>query len=124
MFHTTARKLVQDEDGRVLGAICTNPDGDYVYYKTSKGVIDVAGSYAANHEMVDALCYPSLARFIKRYSGYNAKMTETAPVDIDEKMDDGLGHRMMMWAGAIFEDSTPPTRPGATTATGSPRRWP
>ena len=39
---------------------------------------------------------PSLARFIKRYSGYNAKMTETAPVDIDEKMDDGIGHRMMM----------------------------
>ncbi len=107
VFHTTARKLVQDETGAVLGAICTNPDGDYVYYKTNKGVIMCAGSYAGNHEMVDALCYPSLARFIKRYSGYNAKMTDTAPVDIDEKMDDGIGHRMMMWAGAIFEEIDP-----------------
>ena len=107
VFHMTARKLVQDEDGKVLGAICTNEAGDYVYYKTAKGVIMCAGSYAGNEEMVDALCYPSLARFIKRYSGYNAKMTETAPVDIEEKMDDGLGHRMMMWAGAIFEEIDP-----------------
>lgn len=107
VFHMTARKLVQDEHGCVVGCICTNEAGDYVYYKTAKGVIMCAGSYAGNPEMVDALCYPSLARFIKRYSGYNAKMTEQSPVDIDEKMDDGLGHRMMMWAGAIFEEIDP-----------------
>lgn len=107
-FHVTARKLVQDETGAVLGCICTDDEtGEHIYFKTAKGVIMCCGSYAGNYEMVDALCYPSMAKFIKKYSGYNAKATETAPVDCEEKMDDGLGHRMMMWAGAIFEEIDP-----------------
>ena len=61
----------------------------------------------ANEEMVDALCYPSMAQFIKKYSGYNAKTSETAPVTTDERMDDGTGHKMMCWAGAIMEEIDP-----------------
>lgn len=107
LFNTCARVLVQDESGAVVGCIATNEAGEYVYFKTAKGVIMCAGSYGANEEMVKALCYPSMANFVRKYSGYNAKATETAPVTCDERMDDGLGHRMMMWAGAIFEEIDP-----------------
>ena len=106
-FNTCARVLTQDEDGTVTGLIATNENGEYVYYKANKAVIMCAGSYGANEEMVDALCYPSMAQFIKKYSGYNAKASETAPVTTDERMDDGTGHKMMCWAGAIMEEIDP-----------------
>ena len=106
-FNTCARVLTQDEDGTVTGLIATNEGGEYVYYKANKAVIMCAGSYGGNEEMVDALCYPSMAQFIKKYSGYNAKASETAPITTGEKMDDGIGHRMMCWAGAIMEEIDP-----------------
>ena len=106
-FNTCARKLVQDEDGRVTGLIATDEDGNYVHYQAAKGVIMCAGSYGGNAAMVDHFCYPSMAEFVKRYNAYNAKASATAPVTTDEVMDDGIGHRMMCWAGAIMEEIDP-----------------
>jgi fumarate reductase flavoprotein subunit len=107
VFETTARKLVQDENGAVTGAICTNPEGAYVQYNTSKGVVMCAGSYGGNVDMVNHFCYPSFAHFVNTYNAYNAKASETAPVTISEKMDDGIGHKAMCWAGAIMEEIDP-----------------
>lgn len=106
-FHTCARVLVQDEEGTVTGLIATNENGEYVFYRANKGVIMCAGSYGGNHEMVDYFCYPSMAEFVKRYNGYNAKASETAPITTSERMDDGIGHKMMCWAGAIMEEIDP-----------------
>lgn len=106
-FNTCARKLVQEDDGTVTGLIATDENGDYVYYKAAKGVIMCAGSYGGNTDMVEHFCYPSMAEFVKRYNSYNAKASETAPVTTDEPMDDGVGHRMMCWAGAIMEEIDP-----------------
>lgn len=107
VFNTCARKLVQDEDGTVTGLIATNEAGDYVHYQASKGVIMCAGSYGGNADMVEHFCYPSMAEFVSRYNAYNAKASDTAPVTIDERMDDGIGHRMMCWAGGIMEEIDP-----------------
>lgn len=106
-FNTCARTLVQETDGTIAGLIATNDAGDYVYYKAAKGVIMCAGSYGGNEAMVDYFCYPSMAEFVKRYNSYNAKASDTAPVTTDENMDDGIGHRMMCWAGAIMEEIDP-----------------
>jgi len=106
-FNTCARKLVQDADGAVLGLIATNENNENVYYKTSKAVIVCAGSYGGNEDMVNNFCYPSMAKFINTYNAYNAKSTESAPITTSEKMDDGTGHKMMCWAGAIMEEIDP-----------------
>ena len=107
LFNTCARVLVQEDDGAVAGLIATNEDGEYVYYKANKGVIMCAGSYGGNEAMVDHFCYPSMAEFVKRYNSYNAKSSDTAPVTTKENMDDGIGHKMMCWAGAIMEEIDP-----------------
>lgn len=107
LFNTCARVLVQEDDGAVAGLIATNEDGEYVYYKVNKGVIMCAGSYGGNEAMVDHFCYPSMAEFVKRYNSYNAKSSDTAPVTTKENMDDGIGHKMMCWAGAIMEEIDP-----------------
>ncbi|MDR3136582.1 MAG: FAD-dependent oxidoreductase [Coriobacteriales bacterium] len=106
-FDTCARLLTQDEAGRVNGLIATNESGDYVYYQASKAVIMCAGSYGGNTDMVDHFCYPTMANFIKNYNSYNAKASDSAPVTTDETMDDGTGHKMMVWAGAIMEEIDP-----------------
>lgn len=107
VFNTCARVLVQDEEGSVNGLIATNEEGDYVHYKTKRGVIMCAGSYGGNEAMVDHFCYPSMAEFVKNYNSYNAKASQTAPITTDEVMDDGLGHKMMCWSGAIMEEIDP-----------------
>ncbi len=106
-YDTCGRLLVQDDDGTVTGVIATNPDGDYVYYKANNGVIVCTGSYGANEAMVNYFCYPWMARFVSKYRMYNPRATETAPITTDEEMDDGTGHEMLCWAGAIMEQIDP-----------------
>jgi fumarate reductase flavoprotein subunit len=106
-FNTCARKLVQDDSGAVTGLIATDANGDYVYYKTAKGVVMCVGSYGGNKDMVEHFCYPSMAHFIETYTQYNAKASDTCPVTTTESMDDGTGHKMMCWAGAIMEEIDP-----------------
>ncbi len=106
-FNTCARKLVQEDDGTVIGVIATNENGEYVYYKTNKGVVMCTGPYQGNEDMVDRFCYSGQAEFAKNYCSYNARASETCPVTTDEAMDDGLGMRMMCWAGGEMENINP-----------------
>ncbi len=106
-FNTCARKLVQDDDGAVTGVIATNEDDEYVYYKTNKGVIMCTGPYQENEEMLNRFCYPGMAHFINNYNEYNARASDTAPITSSEKLADGLGQRMMVWAGGMMEEIDP-----------------
>ncbi|MDR2454045.1 MAG: FAD-dependent oxidoreductase [Bifidobacteriaceae bacterium] len=106
-YNTTARVLTQDADGRVTGVIAQNQDGDYIYYKASGGVVVATGSYGGNDDMVRAFAPPFLREYAKNYRVYNARVTETSPITTDETMDDGTGHKMMCWAGAVMEQIDP-----------------
>lgn len=102
-FNTCGRKLTQDADGTVTGVIATDPDGKYVYYKASKGVVVATGSYGHNEEMMQHFNPQWVCDFAKNYGVYNGRVSERTPITTDEIMDDGLGHKMMGWVGADFE---------------------
>ncbi|MDR2380205.1 MAG: FAD-dependent oxidoreductase [Bifidobacteriaceae bacterium] len=106
-YNTTARVLTQDSDGTVTGVIAQKQDGDYVYYKAAKGVVVATGSYGGNEDMVRAFAPPFLREYAKNYRVYNARVTDTSPITTDETMDDGTGHKMMAWAGAVMEQIDP-----------------
>jgi fumarate reductase flavoprotein subunit len=106
-FHTTARRLLQDENGRITGLIATNEKGAHVHYQAAKGVIICTGSYGGNDEMMEHFAPPFLATFAKRYGRYNARVTDRTPITTSEKMDDGSGHKMLCWAGAVMEEIDP-----------------
>lgn len=101
-FNTCAQVLVKDDSGAVTGVIATNADGDYVYYHASKGVVMCTGSFGGNEDMVRRFYPTTLANFALSTNAYNVYMTED-PVT-DDNMDDGLGHRMLCWAGAQMEE--------------------
>ncbi|MDR0499900.1 MAG: FAD-dependent oxidoreductase [Coriobacteriales bacterium] len=107
VYNTTARVLTQDDDGTVTGVIAQNKDGDYIYYKAATGVVVATGSYGGNEDMMRAFANPWLAEYAKNYGIYNARVTDTAPITTDEKMDDGTGHKMLCWAGAVMEQTDP-----------------
>jgi fumarate reductase flavoprotein subunit len=104
-FETCGRVLTQDADGTVTGVIATNPDGDYVYYKASKAVIVCNGSYGHNEEMLRHFGNDWICDFAQKYGIYNGRVSENVPITIDGDMDDGLGHKMMGWVGADFEQT-------------------
>jgi fumarate reductase flavoprotein subunit len=106
-YNTTARVLTQEADGTVTGVIAQNQAGDYIYYKAATGVVVASGSYGGNEEMMEAFANPWLANYAKNYGVYNARVTETSPITTDEKMDDGTGHKMLCWAGAVMEQTDP-----------------
>ncbi|MDR0626303.1 MAG: FAD-dependent oxidoreductase [Bifidobacteriaceae bacterium] len=107
-YNTTARVLTQDADGRVTGVIAQkDDDGDYVYYKASGGVVVASGSYGGNEEMIEAFANPWLREYARNYRVYNARVTETSPITTKETMDDGSGHKMMCWVGAVMEQIDP-----------------
>ncbi|MDR1713776.1 MAG: FAD-dependent oxidoreductase [Coriobacteriales bacterium] len=107
-YNTTARVLTQDADGTVTGVIAQkDDDGDYVYYKASGGVVVATGSYGGNDEMMRAFANPWLANYAKNFGVYNARVTETSPITTKETMDDGTGHKMLCWAGAVMEQIDP-----------------
>jgi fumarate reductase flavoprotein subunit len=107
VYNTTDRVLTQDADGTVTGVIAQDQTGDYIYYKAASGVIMATGSYGGNEEMLRAFCAPWLREYAINYGVYNARVTETSPITTDEKMDDGTGHKMMAWAGAVMEQTDP-----------------
>lgn len=100
-YNTRAEKLVQDDTGAVTGVIATNADGENVYYHTSKGVIMCTGSFGSNETMMKHFYTSHFADWALTNNSYTAYMND-APVD--EVMDDGLGHRMLCWAGAEMEE--------------------
>lgn len=55
LWETTVKQLVQDDSGRVTGAIGQRADGSYVQVNASKGVVVCLGDFSANAEMCDDL---------------------------------------------------------------------
>lgn len=101
-YKTKAEVLVQDESGRVTGVIATNDSGEKIYYKAAKGVVMCTGSFGKNEAMMRRFFPKHFADWALKYNSYEAYMG-TDPVT-DKEMDDGLGHRMLCWAGAEMEE--------------------
>ena len=87
-FSTTLIKLVQDDSGKVTGAIAQNGEGAYIKINASKGVIICTGGYATNTEMMKALQPQTLDMKVNYTLGSTA---------------DGSGIKAMMWAGAALD---------------------
>ena len=101
-FEVKGEVLVKDESGRVTGVIATNAAGDHVYYQASKGVVMCTGSFGGNDAMMERFYTKNFAEFAKNYNTYNCYMLDDPITDYD--MDDGLGHKMLCWAGAEMEE--------------------
>lgn len=101
-FKVKGELLVKDESGRVTGVIATNAAGDHVYYQASKGVVMCTGSFGGNDAMMERFYTKNFAEFAKNYNTYNCYMLDDPITDYE--MDDGLGHRMLCWAGAEMEE--------------------
>ncbi len=100
-YKVRGEKLVQDESGAVTGIIATDADGESIYYHASKGVIMCTGSFGANESMMKRFYPPHFADWALKYDEYTAYMGSSG---VTETMDDGLGHRMLCWAGAEMEE--------------------
>ncbi len=87
MTETTLIRLVRN-DGRVTGAICTDPEGHYILINASKGVILATGGYSGNMEMLAAR-QPLSLRLASRAGS----------------PDNGSGIKAALWSGAHMQDS-------------------
>lgn len=82
-YSTPAVQLVQDNSGRVIGAVGQKEDGSYIQVNASKGVVIATGDYSYNPELVNLWC-PAANDY--KFGG----MTERT----------GDGHLMAKWIGA------------------------
>ncbi len=94
IFNSPAQQLVQDDNGRVTGAICQDSDGNYIQYNASKGVVLATGDISYNDEMLDYYA-PIAEKVMTRLCA--------APGNV------GDGQKMAMWAGGVMQDRDWPT---------------
>ncbi len=87
-WSTSLIRLLQDETGRVTGAIAKNDDG-YIQINASRGVVVCTGGYARNDEMMKALQPQTL----NKYS-----------LSIAIAGTDGDGIKACLWAGAHMDE--------------------
>lgn len=87
-YQTTAKKLIQDEGGRVIGVVAETPEGTLKKYYGTKAVVLATGGYEGNYEM-QRKYLPDYDRYICRVG----KLTNS-----------GDGLLMAQWAGAKVED--------------------
>lgn len=87
-YLTAAKKLIQDESGKVLGVIAEKEDGTLIKYYGTRGVILATGGYEGNFDMQNKYL-PEADRYIVRVG----KLTNS-----------GDGLLMAQWAGAKIED--------------------
>lgn len=104
-FNETATVLVQDESGKVTGAITQGPDG-YVKYNASKAVVLATGDYSQNADMLWGL-QDELVEWAMR-----AGKTKEDLMGMSPNMGEGI--KMACWAGGFVEAS-----PRATNQNGS-----
>ena len=88
MTETTLVKLVKNDDGRVIGAICTDAEGHYILINASKAVILATGGYRGNTEMLMAR-QPVTMKLASRVGS----------------ADNGSGIKAALWAGGHMQDS-------------------
>ena len=117
-FNETATVLVQDDSGKVIGAITQGPDG-YVKYNVSKAVVLATGDYAQNADMVWGL-QDELVEWAMR-----AGKTKEDLVGMSPNMGEGI--KMACWAGGFMEASPRATNQNGSGAGGpwgvSPMLW-
>lgn len=94
VYEMPAVQLVQDEPGKVTGAICQNKSGEYVQYNASKGVVLATGDISYNDEYIDAFA-PVANRVFTRLCSDQGNV--------------GDGHNMAAWAGGAFQEGPWPT---------------
>ena len=73
-----------------------------LFRSAAKGVIVCTGSYAGNAAMVKKFQQEKVAKLLEEGNVYTMYM-EADDISSTEPMDDGIGHRMMCWAGAEME---------------------
>ena len=88
VYESPAVQLVQDDSGKVTGAICKTKEG-YVQYNASEGVVLATGDVSYNDEYLEE--YAPIAKKV---------MTRLC----SDKGNVGDGHNMAAWAGAAFQD--------------------
>lgn len=88
-YNTKMVKLVKD-NGRVTGCIAENPEGKYVKYTASKGVVVCTGGYSLNYQMMEAL-QPWNLRIIGRNGSEPGAF--------------GDGIKACLWAGAKMDET-------------------
>lgn len=94
LFEHTAEQLVQEEEGKVTGAIVKDSDGSYKKFLASKGVVLATGDISGDQEMREAYFEPL---FVDMRSDYMPQGANT-----------GDGHKMGMWAGGVMQDGPLP----------------
>lgn len=94
VYEMPAVQLVQDDAGKVTGAICQNKDGDYVQYNAPKGVVLATGDVSYNDEYLDEFA-PIAKKVMTRLCSDQGNV--------------GDGHNMAAWAGGAFQDGPWPT---------------
>lgn len=93
VYNSPAVQLVQDESGKVTGAICETENG-YVQYNASKGVVLSTGDVSYNDEYLEEFA-PIALKVMTRLCS--------------DQGNTGDGHNMAAWAGAAFQDGPWPT---------------
>jgi succinate dehydrogenase/fumarate reductase flavoprotein subunit len=93
LFETAALQLEKDA-GRVLGVYAREKNGRTIYFEARKGVVLATGDIGGNEAMCAELS-PLANRVKKIYGPKGGNL--------------GDGHRMGLWAGAVFEDTPFPT---------------
>lgn len=87
-FSTPMVRLVQDESGKVTGAIAKSSDG-YIKINASKGTVVCTGGYARNEEMLKTLQPQTLNKY-------------SLSIAIDGTTGDGI--KACLWAGAHMDE--------------------
>lgn len=90
LWETTVKQLVQDDSGRVTGAIGQRADGSYVQVNASKGVVVCLGDFSANAEMCGDLL--TQVKMLLGNDGAIVGMGQT-----------GTGVQVCYWAGARLD---------------------
>ena len=85
LYETSLVKLLQNEEGRVIGLIAQKGDGSYVRIEAERGVALCCGGYPMNKEMLATL----------NPDAYAVTSASIAPV-----FDTGDGIKAAMWIGA------------------------
>ena len=86
---TKVVELVQNEDGAVTGVIAQGPDGSYVQYNASRGVVLATGGFSGNKDMMDQLGL-EVHKYCSNHTGGDGR--------------NGDGIKLAVWAGAKLQE--------------------
>ncbi|MBQ9662381.1 MAG: FAD-dependent oxidoreductase [Oscillospiraceae bacterium] len=89
LFNTPMEQLIQNAEGRVIGVVCKDADGDYVAVYGKKAVMICTGGYAYNEEMMADM---------NPYDTYHCTTMEAYPGN------NGDGLKAALWIGADKQD--------------------